>query len=207
MKRKRSSLGCLFLCLLLIGPAIGVGFAIWGVLKARDAINQVEDLSDSGLSNADRTALGLRPGVDTLFDPGAAAAVVAAFDTRISGSPTRYTQLLFYSDYSFADAQDPTSPTHIDQYPWRAAKVGSPSPQSNVDNLESKLFSSTDVNWPAIASDVSQAAVLAKVEEGVISHMMVLRPNGGVEVFVYVKGPRSSGYLQLDANGAVIAVH
>ena len=206
-KRKRSPLGCLFLCVLLIGPAIGIGFAIWGVLKARDAINQVEDLSDPGLSSGELSALGLGPEIETLFDPGAAPAVVAAFEDRIGGNPTRFTQLLFYTDYSFADAQDPTQPTHIDEYPWRAAKVGSPSPQSNVDDLESKLFSSSDVNWSAIAPVVSQAATLTNVEQGTISHMMVTRPNGAVEVFVYVSGPRSSGYLQLDANANVIAVH
>ena len=49
------------------------------------------------------------------------------------------------------------------------------------------------------------------VEQGAVTHVSVGRntfsPELAVVIRVYVNGPRSSAYIEADANGTVIAVH
>ena len=211
-RRKRSFGGLLLVLLIFAGPVIGVGIGIWAFFKARDAVHDVNDLVDSRLSDDDRESLGLGDGVQTLFDAGAAPAVIAAFQDEIGGEATKFTRVAFYPDYAFADAQDPSTPTHLDEYQWRSADVGSPSPQQNDPQLESKLFSAADVNWDTIAALTAAAPSLLQVESGTVSHVIVDRTGSvdpsAVTVRVYVTGPRGSGFLEANAlTGEVLATY
>jgi len=211
-RRKRSWLGRLIvLVVVLAGPLAGVGGAVWAFTQARSAIRTSEDLSNPELSAADRDALGLDDTVRTLFEGPAPAAVVAAFERSIGGAPTRFTEILIYSDYAFASAQDPAIPTHVDEYGWRQARVGAPSPEANREDLESELFGAADVDWSAVGRLTAQAPSLLSVEEGRISHVIVGRSSfaadRAVTVRVYVSGPRDSGYLEASATGEVVAAY
>lgn len=207
-KKGRSPLGCLLLLIVFIGPAIGVGVGIWAFFKARDAVDQATDLSDLDLSDDDLEALGLPDTVDTLWGPGAAQALIDAYTDEL-GDPMRLTEVLIYGDYAFATVQDPNTPTHIDEYGWRSGKVGSPDPQTNDPDLETKLFASTDVNWGLVNVLTEATPAALGVEEGEVTHVIVTRTGFGegvVVIRVYVTGPRDSGYLEADAmTGAVLA--
>jgi len=210
--RKRSPLGCLLLSLVFIGPVIGVGVGIWAFFKAKDSVDSAmdiaNDVSDPGLSDDDLEALGLPDGVETLWGPGAAQAVVDAFTAEIGASPLRMTEALFYTDYAFVTVQDPAIPTHIDEYGWRSASVSAPSPETNDPDLETKLFASTDVNWGLVNALTEAAPAALAIEQGEVTHVMVRKDSfsGVLVIDVYVSGPRDSGYLQADAQtGAVLA--
>ena len=211
-KRRRSFGGLLVVLLLVAGPAIGVGVGIWAFIAARDAVSHTQDLIDAKLSDSDRRSLGLGDGVTSLFDPGAAPAVVAAFQANLAGPNTKFTHVLLYPDYAFADAQDPSIPTHLDEYGWRSGAVGTPTPQQNDPELATKLFGSSDVNWDTVAALTAAAPSLLQVEQGAVSHVIVERSSStdqpGVVVSVYVSGPRSSGFLQANAlTGEVLDTH
>lgn len=207
-KKGRSPLGCLLVALVFIGPAIGVGIGIWAFFKARDAVDQATDLSNSDLSDDDLEALGLPDSVETLWGPGAAQALMDAYTAEL-GDTLRLTEVLIYTDYAFATVQDPAAPTHIDEYGWRSGDVSSPDPQTNDPDLETKLFANTDVNWGLVNVLTEAAPTALGIEQGEVSHVIVSRNgfgSGVVVIRVYVTGPRDSGYLEADAmTGAVLA--
>jgi hypothetical protein len=208
--RRRSGVGCLFLALILIGPVIGVGVAIWAVVRASQATHSAAEASAEVLTAKSQKVLGVGSDVTSFFQPTAASALMKLFDTSIGGSPTKYTEVLLYGYYAFADVQAPSNPEHLDQYGFRTGVVSGPDPQSNDPQLTTKLFTSSDVNWEAIGTLTSQAGTLAGVEEGTVSHVIVERDSGtstAVVVRVYVTGPRDSKYIEADAQGTVIAVH
>lgn len=212
-KRRRSMLGVVLTLLVFAGPLIGVGVGVWAFLHARDAMEDADELSNSLLSDRDREELGLPEGVQTLFDAGAAPALIAAFQEAIGGPATRFAEVLIYPDYAFAEAQDPTIPSHLDEYSWRSGEVGDPQPEPNDPQLESQLFGSADVDWTTIATVASAAPALLSVEQGEVSHIIVDRwsfatGSSPVVVRVYVSGPRGGGYLEADPlTGEVLATH
>lgn len=213
-RRRRSVLGVLGILLLLAGPVAGIGGAVWAFLASRDAVRDARDLSDPDLSDADRAALGLPDGVTTLFEQGAAGAVVDAFEDGVPGvgdAPTRFVRLSFYSDYAFAEVQDAAQPAHVDRYPWRSGRVGASTPELTIDDPDAMVFSAADVDWSAIAGLVAGAPAATGVEQGTVSHVIVDRstfdPSLPITIRIYVTGPRGSGFVEASATGVVLAVY
>jgi hypothetical protein len=211
-RRKRSWGGRIFFVLmLLIGPGIAIGVGVWGFFAVREGIQQSEDLSDPNLSDRDRESLGLADDATTLFGGDDSAAVVGAFEEAIGGPATRFTRLLIYPDYAFAVAQDPDIPNHVDEYHWRSGEVQAPEPEPNADDLESRTFSSSEIDWPAVAVLVEQAPLLTGVESGAITHVIVERStfaaDGALQVSVYVSGPRDNGFIQATGTGELTAIY
>ena len=210
---RRRGWGCGFASLMVtVGLVVGIGAAVIAIKKAvdtttRNAINQSNELSDPNLSNNDRNSLGLSGGELTLFEGGAPSAVAAAFDTHIAGEPTMFQQVLLYPDYAFATAQDSTQPDHFDEYIWRTANIGSPSPQQNDAEAANFVFSIDQVNWAGLSALASNAVTLTEVEEGKVTHVSIDRntfgTNTGITIRIYVSGPRSSAFIEADANGTV----
>jgi hypothetical protein len=155
--------------------------------------------------------LGITGNEQYLFEGAAPAALMTVVDNGIAGQPTAFTEIGLYSDYAIATAQNPTLPDHLDQYMWRTGTLGSGSPQSNDAEAPSKVFTVADVQWSAIGGLVANAATLSKVEEGVVSYVLISRDSftagGPVAIRVYVNGPRGSAYIEAAADGTVIAVH
>lgn len=152
------------------------------------------------------------PAATGLFVEGGAPQVIAAYEATISGDPSRFLEIILYPDYSFAQAQDANAPTHVDEYQWRAGAIGPSVPVqlTGGGDLESNLFSATEVDWTFIARAVAEAPGLAAVEEGQVSHVIVSRssftPDFAVVVRVYVTGPRDGKYLEYTPAGVFIDV-
>jgi hypothetical protein len=146
------------------------------------------------------------------FAEGGAPALIAQYDAAISGEPTRFLQVILYPEYAFAQAQDADIPDHVDEYPWRDGAIGPSSPVQLVGDgdLDANLWSATEVDWTFLARAVAEAPGLTTVEQGTVSHIIVERSvftaDFAVVVRVYVTGPRSSGYVEYTAAGALIQV-
>ncbi|HQZ37250.1 MAG TPA: hypothetical protein PK020_22680 [Ilumatobacteraceae bacterium] len=214
--RRRRNWGSTVITVVVIaGVLAGIGAGVVGIMKAKDsvdkALEQSNELSDPNLSNNDRTALGLTGNEQTLFQGAAPGALAIAFDAAIPGEPTMFQEVRLYPDYAFATVQDSTLPDHFDEYGWRTGKIGSPSPQQNDAEAANAVFSIDQVNWAGLSALVADAVNVSKVEQGAVTHLSVDRDSfsdgGAIAIRVYVDGPRSSAYIEADANGTVIAVH
>lgn len=210
-RRRRHPLGAVLLMMLVLaGSVLGISLATWGVIAARHGSTSASDATDPTLSDTDRAALGLPASVTTFYDPGAAGAVVESLDLAIAG-PTRFTQISLYSDYAVAVAQDAGQPDHLDQYPWRSGEVGTSSPRPSTGDVDSLTFDLDEVDWSAISRLASSAVALTGVEAGAITHVIVDRSTFDaslpITIRIYVSGPRSSGFLEATAAGAVTAVY
>jgi hypothetical protein len=216
-KAKRSFGGCLLTLIIVGATAGGIGAAVWGVMKAKDTVDKVstnaqhiaDEYSDERLSDNDRAALGLTDGEQYLWEGMGMGKVALVLDAAIPGTPTMFTEIDFYTDYSFATAQNPQLPDHLDRYGWRVGEVSTPEPQSNDADAPGKVFNVTDVNWSAIAQAVLDAPRELNVEEGKVSYVFVSRDmfadGTPVVARIYVDGPRSSGYVEVDSAGNVLA--
>ena len=213
MKRRR---GCgLVGTIIVLAMLAGVAGAVYGVLKTRDKIEKALDQSDNNglvetLSDDDREALALTGGEQTLFEGGAPGALAGTLDAAIVGEPTQFQDLVLYPHYAFATAQNPTLLDHFDSYGWRGGTVSAPTPERNDAEAANFLFSIDQVNWPALSALISGAVTLTEVEEGVVTHASISRntfgSNTGIVIRVYVTGPRSSAFIEADANGTVINI-
>jgi len=212
-QRKGSGIGGKLVMLLIATAVIGgIAAAVIGVMKAKEsvdeAMNLADDVSDPTLSSNDRNALGLSGGEQHLYDGGAAAAVTAALDEAAPGTPTLFTQIGLYGDYAIVTAQDPTRPERLDQYTWRTAAVGTPTPQPDDADAPLLAFGVAEVNWGAITMLAADAPRLAGVEGGQVSYVAVQRDSFGddrsVVVRIYVSGPRGSAVVQATAAGEFV---
>lgn len=207
-RQRRSGCGTVFWVFIILSILGGIGAAVWGVFVAKDAVDRANEISDPELSGGDREALGLPDDVETLFEGGGAAAVVQAFEDAIGQDPLMVTEILIYSDYAFAEVQNPAAPTNLDRYGWRAGEVDEPDPQRNEDDLESKLFSTDAVAWAVIPALAEGSPAALGIGDGEVTHIIITRGfNGGEPVIrVYVNSPRDSGYLEARAStGEVLA--
>lgn len=213
-RRRRNIGGTIFVWLIILVTLGGVGVGVWaavkGVQTANDATERSNQLSDPHLSDEDRTALGLTGGEQNLWEGEGLARMAAVFDASIAGEPTNFTQISFYSDYAFAIAQHPTVPNQLDQYGWRLGVLDPPTPQSNDDDAPNIVFTVDQVNWSAVAGVAAQANSLLGISDGEISHVMVdkgIFSDGNVTVRIYVTSPRASGYIEVSADGTVLATY
>jgi hypothetical protein len=145
-----------------------------------------------------------------LFAGTQAADVVAQFAAARGAAPLRILQALFYPEYAFAQVQDPSIPVNVDEYQWRGT-VGPPAPVTLTGDgdLESNLFSDTEVNWAAIPALVEAALAQIPIEGATVSHISVQRNlpfTADIQIRVFVDGTRGSGYLDADAQGNVLQV-
>ncbi len=212
-KKRRSFGGCLLTIIILGATAAGIGAAVWGVMKANDAVDKAtstaDEYSDERLSNNDREVLGLTGGEQYMWEGEAMAKVAAAFDAAIPGTPTMFTEMNFYTDYSFTTAQNPQLPDHLDRYGWRVGEVSAPEAQSNDDEAPGKVFSVDEMDWALLAEIVAEAPRELDVEQGTVSYVFVSRDmfldGTPVVARIYVDGPRSSGYIEVDGQGNILA--
>jgi hypothetical protein len=199
--------------LVLVGPVVGLTLAGWGFATARHTTAEQRDIDDPTLSARDQAALGLPASVTTMFGPGAARAVAHAFDSAIAhgGASARFAQISLYSDFAIAVAADARRPGLVEQYPWRAGRVGTSSPRAAVDDLDRLTFTVDEIDWSAIAHLAGTAAEFAGVEEGVVTHVIVdrstLDEDLPITIRIYVSGPRSSGFVEASATGDVLDVY
>jgi hypothetical protein len=154
-------------------------------------------------------AITAPPPVD-LFSGTQAQAVVAEVAAARGADPLRILRAAFYPTYAFFQVQDPSVPEYVDEYPWRGT-VGEPSPVrlNGVDDLEVNLFSDDEADWTVIPALVAAAPALTEIADGEVSHVIVERPlpfSSDVRMRIFVSSPRTSGYVDADAAGNVIAV-
>ena len=144
-----------------------------------------------------------------LWEGQGMAKLAAALDDGIAGTPTNFTEIIIFTDYASATAQNPQLLDHLDRYGWRVGKIDTPTPMSNDPDAAAKVFTINDMNWDALTAAVAEAPRTLNVEEGVLSHVIVTRSvfiEGNPLVGrIYVTGPRSSGYIEVDINGTVLA--
>ena len=96
--------------------------------------------------------------------------------------------------------------------PGRDGVLGESSPVRLVGggDLEANLFSSTDVKWKAIPALVASAVEVTGVEDGEVTHVIVQRNlpfTADVVIRVYVNGPRTSGFVEADAQGNILEIN
>ncbi|MDO8389152.1 MAG: hypothetical protein Q7V57_01585 [Actinomycetota bacterium] len=211
-RKSRGGAGMLVMAIIVISMVIGIGAAVWGVIQATKTVetasNTADEYSNPQLSDNDREALGLVDGEHYLWEGGAPAALAVVLDGAIPGTPTNFTSIDLYTDYSFATAQDPTRPDRLDRYSWRIGEVGAPEPQQNDATAPSKVFTITDMNWGLLAQRVAEAPSVLNVEDGEVTYVFVSRDSfddaAPVVARIYVTGPRSSGYLVVGADGTIL---
>lgn len=146
-----------------------------------------------------------------LFTGTQAADVIAQIGVARGAAPLRILQAIIYPGYAFAQVQDPSIPANVDEYQWRDT-LSSPAPVSLMGDgdLEANLFSDTDVNWAAIPALVEAALAQIPIEGAEVTHVFVQRNlpfTDTVQIRVFVSGTRSSGYLDADAQGNILAVN
>ncbi|MGB8861877.1 MAG: hypothetical protein WCC60_21655, partial [Ilumatobacteraceae bacterium] len=146
-----------------------------------------------------------------LFTGTQAADVVAQIATARGAAPLRILSANLYVEYAFLQVQDPNIPVNVDEYQWRGT-VGSPAPVTLTGDgdLESNLFSDTEVNWAAIPGLVEAALAQIPIEGANVSHVSISRNlpfSPDIQIRVFVDGTRGSGYLDADAQGNVLAVN
>jgi hypothetical protein len=145
-----------------------------------------------------------------LFTGTQAADVVAQFAAARGASPLRILSMGIYPDFAVAEVQDPNIPANVDEYKWRGA-VESPTPVrlSGLEDVDTSLFSDTDVNWAVIPGLVEVALAQIPIEGAEVTHIIVTRNipfSDDVRIRVYVNGTRSSGSVSADVQGNVIEV-
>lgn len=158
------------------------------------------------------TTLPQPPATVNLFDGTKTADVVAAIAAARGASPLRILDLNLYNEFAVADVQDPTTPANIDEFNWRAGAVAAPNPvQLTGDgDLESNLFSDTEVNWNAIPGLVGAALAQIPIEGGSVTHVHVYRNlpfDDGIKIRVFVDGTRTNGFLDADGQGNITEVN
>jgi hypothetical protein len=217
--RRKRAWGGAIIGLVVVGAVVaGIAAVVMAVTKVTNtvdkavdtAMNQSNELSNPDLSDNDRAALGLTGNEQTIFQGAASGAVAATFDNAIAGQPTMFLEMLFYPDYAFATAQNSSQTDHFDEYGWRTGTIGTPTPQQNDAEAATMVFSVDQVNWAAISALATQAVTLTKVENGAVTHVSVSRdtfsPDHPVVIRMYVSGPRSSAFIEADANGTVLNI-
>lgn len=138
-------------------------------------------------------------------------AVIAQIATARGAAPLRILSANLYGEYVIVQVQDPTNPANVDQYMWRNGAVGAPEPVTLTGDgdLESNLFSDTEVNWAVIPGLVAQALAQIPIEGATVTHINVERNlpfSADIQIRVFVDGTRGSGFLDADAQGNVINV-
>lgn len=116
--------------------------------------------------------------------------------------------MVLYPTYAIASAQDPADPTSTVGALWRGGAT-TPMPGFPVQDIDTHRFTRADVNWAAVAGLVAQAPGMMNAPTGTVSHVIVLRWDVDqalpIRVLVYVD--EAGGYIEADANGAVVATH
>jgi hypothetical protein len=146
-----------------------------------------------------------------LFTGAQAGSMIADVAAARGADPLRILQVVIYPTYAFAQVQDPSELTYVDEFPWRDGRVGDSEPVRLVGDgdLESNLFSSTDVAWDVIPATVASAAEQAAIRDGEITHVIVERDlpfKPDIVLRVYVNSPRESAYVEFDSQGKVLEV-
>ncbi|MEQ1703156.1 MAG: hypothetical protein ABMA25_23875 [Ilumatobacteraceae bacterium] len=201
----------MFIVLSIVG---GIGVAVFGALKAKDAVNDAIDLSNElsnpELSSGDRSALGLTGNEQFLWDGAAPAAIATALENGLDGQPTGFLSISLFPDYAIATAQNPALPDHFDRFTWRTGGLDAGTPEPNNAEGATLAFTIDQLNWTALATAITGAVAASGVEQGTISHVTVERDIFGdtpeLVARIYVTGPRSSGYVQVAADGTMVKV-
>jgi hypothetical protein len=158
---------------------------------------------------------------DLLHDRGRAARAIAAIEDTVGAAPARVTGVNVYPEYLNLEAQDPATPDHIDEYEWRDGEVAPPTPvqlSGPQEDVDASLFPTSAVRWSALPSMVENAERAAlhntplRIEQPRASYVIVDRStspadDGRVLIRIYITGPRRSGYVEMDASGAIRSVN
>jgi hypothetical protein len=188
-----------------------VAVVAWTGLTAGSSGGPAAPAHSGTLSNADRAALSLPATASTMFDTGAAGAVVGAFEDAL-GSP-QVTQISLYPDSAAAVVAAGTGPQQytLAQYTWSDGLIETASARTTVDDPHDLAFDVGDVDWTSVAGLVEQAPVLTGVAGGVVTHVIVDRstfdPRLPITIRVSVSGPTGSGFVEATATGDVLAVY
>lgn len=179
--------------------------------SASDAVTSVaDDAGAPALDARDRSSLGLAPGVDTFFAPGAAGAVVERLAAAVSSEGGRLTQVRLYPDRAFVTARD--ADRRVAGYAWVAGSIVPSEPSATFagDRGDFLAFDAGAVAWERIAELVAAAPALAGVADGVVSHVTVdrttLDPALPLTIRINVTGPNGNGLVEVSAAGEVIAI-
>ena len=136
---------------------------------------------------------------------------VAKITIARGAAPLRILEANLYTTYLIADVQDPGTPVNVDEFTLRNGTVGPSDPVTITGDgdLESNLFSDSDVNWNSIPGLVGAALAQIPVEGAKVTHVHVARNlpfSPDVQIRIFVDGTRGSGYLDADAQGNIIKV-
>ena len=178
---------------------------------ASDAITTDADGgATTALDARDRLSLGLGDGVDSLFAPGAADAVVDRLATAVRSEGGRLTQVRLYPDRAFVTARG--TDRQVAGYAWVAGSIVPSEPSASFAGElgEFLAFDVDAVAWDRIADLVAIAPAVAHVHDGVVSHVTVdrttLDPALPLTIRINVTGPNGNGLVEVSADGEVIAV-
>lgn len=204
----------LIVMIIVLSIVGGIGAAVYGALKAKNAVEDAVDLSNElsnpELSGGDRSALGLTANEQFLWEGAAPGALAAVLDNGLAGQPTGFLEISLYPDYAIASAQNPTLPDHFDRFTWRTGSLDAGTPLPNDAEGATLAFTIDQMNWTALAAVAANAVATSGVEQGTISHIIVQRnifgPTPDVIARIYINGPRSSAFIEVAADGTVIAV-
>lgn len=189
-------------------------FAGGSWLMARPASGAITTNAADGATVAldarGRASLGLSDGVDSLFAPGAADAVVGRLAAAVHSEGGRFTQVRLYPDRAFVTARG--ADRRVAGYAWVAGSIVPSEPSTSLGGElgEFLAFDTDAVAWDRIADLVAIAPAVAHVHDGVVSHVTVdrttLDPALPLTIRINVTGPNGNGIVEVSADGEVIAV-
>jgi hypothetical protein len=146
----------------------------------------------------------------SLFTGTRIAEIVGEVAAARGVDPVRMYSVAVYPGYLFAQVQDPAIPDNVDEYHWRS-QLDDPEPVrlNASDDLEAGLYSSHEVDWSAIPALVGRALASLDIDGGEATLVIVERPlpfSTDIRMRVFVNGPRTSGYVDADANGMIFSI-
>lgn len=127
------------------------------------------------------------------------------------GKGYRTRQLLLYPAYAVIEARPPGDRDVIDRYTARGGGLGERDPQrltaSDKENLQDFLFDLSDVDLSRVPVMIADAKERLGYEGGEATHLMLQRWltfHTDVRWYVYISGPRDSGYVTYSLAGEPI---
>lgn len=202
----------------------GLQFTMLFVVKSGDTFVSVQyagepdsarteaDVIETYLRTLHPTAASTDPGTGTgtisgvLWEPGTLPAVAAAIDDAMAGIGTDYVRITIYSGNASIVVPAAT-PGSYESYDWLPA--GTPTgPTPETVDAGTPTFTVNDLDWTAVAAQVTAAPSLVGLENGSVVYVVVtFTVTGtieGVSATVFVQDSGVVKFVRLDATGQVL---
>jgi hypothetical protein len=174
-----------------------------------EAMKGVNEAIQNAQKQAGQVGAGTPTGVSLLTSAGVKEAL-GAYKKAIGGNALAAMRLTFHDTHSSIKAQSPKNPAHVDEYGYRSGVVSPPEPERLQGSAKAKLesFLFDPEKTALLRLDELKVTALGKMalEESKVTHVIVDRDRGKLEILIYISSPRDSGYVNFNEKGDVVRV-